>query len=121
MRIGARFFHTLGAASFFANHRCHSREGGNPVRRGVSIRSQASLEYWIVRLADDDTESGARHALTFPRRLGFTPYPVGVPCFHWPPAIFAAAITACVRLSTPSFCRIAETCALMVASETPSS
>ncbi len=26
-----------------------------------------------------------------------------------------------VRLSTPSFCRIAETCALMVASETPSS
>ncbi|MEY9181454.1 hypothetical protein ABIG06_003086 [Bradyrhizobium sp. USDA 326] len=49
------------------------------------------------------------------------PYPVGVPCFHWPPAIFAAAITACVRLSTPSFCRIAETCALMVASETPSS
>ncbi len=48
-------------------------------------------------------------------------YPVGVPCFHWPPAIFAAAITAWVRLSTPSFCRMAETCALMVASETPSS
>lgn len=47
--------------------------------------------------------------------------PVGVPCFHCPPAIFAAAITAWVRLSTPSFCRIAETCALMVASETPSS
>src|SRR6266851_2402224 len=33
----------------------------------------------------------------------------------------AAAITAWVRLSTPSFCRIAETCALMVASDTPSS
>jgi hypothetical protein len=48
-------------------------------------------------------------------------HPVGVPCFHWPPAIFAAAITAWVRLSTPSFCRMAETCALMVASETPSS
>ena len=30
------------------------------------------------------------------------------------------AITACVRLSTPSFCRMAETCALMVASDTPS-
>ncbi len=45
----------------------------------------------------------------------------GVPCRHWPPAIFAAAITAWVRLSTPSFCRIADTCALMVASETPSS
>ncbi len=27
------------------------------------------------------------------------------------------AITACVRLSTPSFCRMAETCALMVASD----
>ena len=40
---------------------------------------------------------------------------------HWPPAIFAAAITAWVRLSTPSFCRIADTCALMVASDTPSS
>ena len=48
-------------------------------------------------------------------------YPVGVPWRHWPPAIFAAAITAWVRLSTPSFCRIAETCALMVASDTPSS
>ena len=35
--------------------------------------------------------------------------------------IRAAAITAWVRLSTPSFCRMAETCALMVASETPSS
>ena len=45
----------------------------------------------------------------------------GVSCRHWPPAIFAAAITAWVRLSTPSFCRIADTCALMVASETPSS
>ena len=35
--------------------------------------------------------------------------------------IFDSMITACVRLSTPSFCRIAETCALMVASETSSS
>ena len=35
--------------------------------------------------------------------------------------IFEEAITAWVRLSTPSFCRIAETCALTVASETPSS
>jgi Na+/proline symporter len=32
----------------------------------------------------------------------------------------AAAITAWVRLSTPSFCRIAETCAFTVASDTPS-
>ena len=36
----------------------------------------------------------------------------------WPTSILAAAITACVRLSTPSFCRIAETCAFTVASET---
>src|SRR5262249_4177363 len=46
---------------------------------------------------------------------------LGVPCRHCEPAIFAAAITAWVRLSTPSFCRIAETCALIVASDTPSS
>src|SRR4051794_16665225 len=46
---------------------------------------------------------------------------VGVPCRHWLPAIFAAAITAWVRLSTPSFCSIADTCALIVASDTPSS
>ena len=45
----------------------------------------------------------------------------GVSWRHWPPAILAAAITAWVRLSTPSFCRIADTCALMVASDTPSS
>ena len=48
-------------------------------------------------------------------------FPVGVSWRQAEPAILAAAITACVRLSTPSFCRIAETCALMVASETPSS
>src|SRR6185503_20884836 len=34
--------------------------------------------------------------------------------------ILLMAITACVRLSTPSFCRMADTCALMVASDTPS-
>ena len=42
-------------------------------------------------------------------------------CGHWPSSILAAAITACVRLSTPSFCRIAETCAFTVASDTDSS
>ena len=42
-------------------------------------------------------------------------------CGHCPSSILAAAITAWVRLSTPSFCRIAETCAFTVASETPSS
>ena len=36
-------------------------------------------------------------------------------------SILAAAITAWVRLSTPSFCRIAETCAFTVASDTVSS
>ena len=36
-------------------------------------------------------------------------------------SIFDAAITACVRLSTPSLVRIAETCAFTVASETESS
>ena len=40
---------------------------------------------------------------------------------HWPDSILPAAITAWVRLSTPSFCRMAETCAFTVASETPSS
>ena len=44
----------------------------------------------------------------------------GAPCDHWPVSILAAAITAWVRLSTPSFCRMAETCAFTVASETPS-
>ena len=42
-------------------------------------------------------------------------------CGHCPTSILEAAITAWVRLSTPSFCRIAETCAFTVASETPSS
>ena len=41
-------------------------------------------------------------------------------CGHWPASILPAAITAWVRLSTPSFCKIAETCALTVASDTPS-
>jgi hypothetical protein len=40
---------------------------------------------------------------------------------HWPEPMRAARITACVRLSTSSLVRIAETCALTVASETPSS
>ena len=44
----------------------------------------------------------------------------GAPCDHWPVSILAAAITAWVRLSTPSFCRMAETCAFTVASDTPS-
>jgi len=35
-------------------------------------------------------------------------------------SILFIAITACVRLSTPSFWRIAETCAFTVASDTPS-
>ena len=42
-------------------------------------------------------------------------------CGHWPASILPAAMTAWVRLSTPSFCRMAETCAFTVASETPSS
>lgn len=44
-----------------------------------------------------------------------------VPCAQVPPSILEAAITAWVRLSTPSFCRMAETCAFTVASDTPSS
>ncbi len=51
---------------------------------------------------------------------GVTSLPPAAPCGHWPDSILAAAITACVRLSTPSFCRMAETCAFTVASETPS-
>jgi hypothetical protein len=45
----------------------------------------------------------------------------GAICGHWPCSILPAAMTAWVRLSTPSFCRIADTCALTVASDTPSS
>jgi hypothetical protein len=29
---------------------CHPREGGDPVRRGFSIQSRLSLEYWVTRL-----------------------------------------------------------------------
>ena len=48
-------------------------------------------------------------------------YPsAGAPCDQWPDSILAAAMTACVRLSTPSFCSMAETCAFTVASETSS-
>ena len=39
----------------------------------------------------------------------------------WADSILVARMTAWVRLSTPSFCRIADTCALTVASETLSS
>ena len=35
---------------------------------------------------------------------------------HWPALILPAAITACAGLSTPSLCKIAETCAFTVAS-----
>ena len=28
---------------------CHPREGGDPVRRGVSVQSLPSLEYWVTR------------------------------------------------------------------------
>src|ERR1700674_29351 len=41
-------------------------------------------------------------------------------CRHCSGSILEAMITAWVRLSTPSFCKIAETCAFTVASETPS-
>src|SRR5262245_30246231 len=52
-------------------------------------------------------------------RIYFSPHsPADVARLHCPASIFAAAITACVRLSTRSFCRIAETCAFTVASET---
>ena len=32
----------------------HTREGGYPVRRGLTIPPLASPQYWIVRLVDDD-------------------------------------------------------------------
>src|SRR5262245_1936380 len=28
---------------------CHPRESGDPVRRGFSVQSLLSLEYWVVR------------------------------------------------------------------------
>ena len=50
-------------------------------------------------------------------------YASGAPAswIHWPVSILLATMTAWVRLSTPSFCSMAETCALTVASDTPSS
>ena len=51
---------------------CHPREGGDPVRRGVSVLSSASLGYWIARrslssgghsadpVAGDDTDVCSR-------------------------------------------------------------
>jgi hypothetical protein len=29
---------------------CHPRAGGDPVRRGFSVLSLASLEYWVTRM-----------------------------------------------------------------------
>ena len=66
----------------------------------------------VKRRHCEGATAGARNDGGTTRRRALAPLP---------PAILAAAITAWVRLSTPSFCRIAETCALMVASDTPSS
>src|SRR5450830_357079 len=66
------------------------------------------------------TPGASRRTLPFQGR-DKPDYPAaGAPCDHWPVSILAAAITAWVRLSTPSFCRMAETCAFTVASDTPS-
>ena len=42
----------------------HPRAGGDPVRRGLSVLSLTSLEYWVTRLRGDDTE----YVFSFSRR-----------------------------------------------------
>src|SRR5262249_11475989 len=106
-----------GLAARLARAMAHPADGG----RGVGQRKRKA---WIPATS---ARTRARRASRF--CAGVTMEKVrcgrygsdGVACRHCEPAILAAAITAWVRLSTPSFCRIAETCALMVASETPSS
>src|SRR5260370_42011129 len=58
-------------------------------------------------------------SLNLPYNLPFQ-CPDSAACCHCSGSILEAMITAWVRLSTPSFCRIAETWAFTVASETPS-
>src|SRR2546429_8690853 len=68
---------------------CRTREGGYPVRRGLSAQSLASLEYWITRpsaqlrtrrvvTTGNDTVSRSR-AARFARGLlsNFLPLPTG--------------------------------------------
>ena len=39
----------------------HPRAGGEPVRRGFSIQSLASLEYWVARSGPGDDSGGMTH------------------------------------------------------------
>jgi hypothetical protein len=64
-----------------------------------------------VGLSEADGDHDANHPHT----------PLENNASNCPSSIFDAAITACVRLSTSSFCRIADTCAFTVASEIDSS
>ena len=77
-------------------------EAGGAARAAGAMAGAARGGGGVDRTSAGKLRSGARRTV----------------CGHWPSSILAAAITAWVRLSTPSFCRIAETCALTVASET---
>jgi hypothetical protein len=52
----------------------HPREGGDPVRRGLSALSRASLEYWIVR---PSAQLRTRRTMTAEFVRGLAPYAAG--------------------------------------------
>src|SRR5262249_24548428 len=72
----------------------------------------------LANLGDKQSDSRTEDPVPQHEDGDGVPTPHGAGCGHCPASIFAAAITACVRLSTPSFSRISETCAFTVASET---
>ena len=86
--------------------------GGGVTPQGVIARRPKADE------AISDPRMARKEIASFARNDSACAQCSGAACGHWPTSILAAAITAWVRLSTPSFCRIAETCALTVASET---
>src|SRR5262249_25610438 len=101
----------------------HAKHGGGGAGLNPSscpqARSKLQSLKWPVGANEAQSQSPP------PPRFARSPSPVCTGeeeiCGHCPASIRPAAITACVRLSTPSFCKIAETCAFTVASDTPSS
>src|SRR5262249_25563425 len=103
-----------------------ARAWGRP-RECYPVASQADQAGSIARTIDAMAHAAGRgrgmrrHTIGEIITTSTNQWPALTVCGHWPSSILEAAITACVRLSTPSFCKIAETCALTVASETLSS
>ena len=63
------------------HNNCHTREGGYPVRRGLSVLSLTSLEYWVIRpvriahKAGDDNRMHVRVLATHCARGLHEPFP----------------------------------------------